>query len=170
MGKVLNQKFFRENARKVALELLKSNIVREIKGKRINLEINEVEIYEGFKDKASHAFKGKTKRNELMFKAGGVFYIYMVYGIHFMLNVVTDRENYPAAILIRKAGDFDGPGKLTKTLKINLSLNGRKIKKENGLWFEKKEKKIKIKKLPRIGVNYAGNFWKNAPLRFIKLK
>ncbi len=170
MSKILSQKIFHQEARKVSLELLKSSIVRTINGKKIKLEIDEVEIYEGFKDKASHASRGKTKRNELMFIKGGIFYIYLVYGMHYMLNVVVDRKDYPAAILIRKAGEFDGPGKLTKALKIDLSLNSKKIKKENGLWFEKSEKKIKIKKLPRIGVNYAGEFWKNAPLRFLKLK
>ncbi len=170
MSKTLNQKFFNQNARKVALELLKSKIVREIKGKRINLEISEVEIYEGFKDKASHASKGKTKRNELMFEKGGVFYVYMVYGMHFMLNVVVDKKDYPAAILIRGAGEFNGPGKLTRALKIDCSLNGKEIKKENGLWFKKIERKGRIKKTPRIGVDYSGDFWKNAPLRYIKTK
>ena len=170
MNKIINQDFFKKNSETVALELMKSNLVRKIKGKEIKLEVNEVEIYDGFLDKASHASSGKTKRNEVMFKGGGIFYIYLVYGMYFMINIVTGKENYPSAILIRGAGDLNGPGKLSNYLKVDYSLNGKEIGEKNGLWFEKIQNKVEIKKTSRIGVNYAGNYWSKAPLRFLKIR
>ncbi len=159
---------FKKNAREVAFVLLGSNMLREINGKNFSFEIKEVEIYEGFNDRASHVFKGKTERNKLMFEEGGIFYIYLVYGVHFMLNVVVGKKDYPAAILIRGVNEYNGPGKITKALSVDKSLNGKKIGRKAGLWFEKNKRKGKIKKLPRIGVDYAGEFWKREPLRFVK--
>ncbi len=166
MSLVLPNEFYKKDTKKIALDLLECDMVREINKKIFSFQVKEVEIYEGFRDRASHAFRGKTKRNELMFKEGGVFYIYLIYGMHFMLNVVTQKKDYPAAILIRKIENYDGPGKITKNLNINKSLNGARIEKSSGLWFEKKQRKCKIKKLPRIGIDYAGEPWKSKPLRF----
>ncbi len=168
MQKILTPQIFTQSAKEVAGTLLESRIIRRINKSNITFEVKEVEIYEGFQDSASHAFKGKTKRNKVMFEKGGVFYIYLVYGIHFMLNVVVGEKDYPAAILIRGAGKYDGPGKLTKGLKVDFSFNGKEVAKKNSLWFEKYEKKSRIKKLPRVGVNYADSFWRKAPLRFVK--
>lgn len=168
MSDILEKEFFLQPAERVALGLLESDIVRKVDGKEIRLPVNEVEVYEGFEDKASHASRGKTERNKVMFEEGGIFYVYLVYGMHFMLNVVTGEKDYPAAILIRGAGEFDGPGKLTKALQIDMSLNGCSVDKKSGLWFEKRDvdKSAVVERLPRIGVDYAGE-WAEKPYRFV---
>jgi len=81
-------------------------------------------------DLASHAARGRTKRNKVMFGPPGMFYVYFVYGMHWMLNVVTGPVGYPAAVLIRGIEGIQGPGRLTKALRINGNLNGRAAGKE----------------------------------------
>ncbi len=169
MRKILGKNFFEDDALKVAENLLGKYLIRKVNGKEITLRINEVEAYDGFDDKASHASKGKTDRNKVMFGDAGNWYIYLVYGMHNMLNVVTGKEHYPAAILIRGAGDISGPGKLTKFLKIDKKLNGKKASVETGLWFEDRGESVdkkKIKRTARIGVDYAGPIWAKKDYRF----
>lgn len=170
MKKVLTKEFFEKDAVEVAENLLGKYLVRKIGGKEIALRINEVETYDGFEDKASHAHKGKTERNKVMFGEAGNWYVYLVYGMHNMLNIVTGKEHYPAAILIRGAGDISGPGRLTKFLKIDKKLNAKSASVETGLWFEDRGElvdKTKIKRVPRIGVDYAGPIWAKKNYRFI---
>ena len=147
---------------KVAENLLGKYLVRKIGDKEIALKINEIEAYDGFEDKASHAHKGRTDRNKIMFGEAGNWYVYLVYGMHDMLNIVTGKKDYPAAILIRGAGDISWPGRLTKFLKIDKKLNGKSASVKTGLWFEDRGESIdkkKIKRTSRIGVNYAGSIW-----------
>lgn len=170
MRKILNKSFFRRPTLKVAEDLLGKFLIRKSGKKEISAMITEVEAYDGFDDKASHAHYGKTKRNEVMFGVAGYWYVYFVYGMHNMLNIVTGKKNYPAAVLIRgittierqglSIGEmFDGPGKLTNKLKIDRNFNKKKAEKKTGLWIEDRGIKIEkkeIKKTPRIGVDYAG--------------
>src|SRR3989344_2790942 len=119
--KILPLKFFQRSALEVAPDLLGKYLV--LGNKR--LMITEVEAYDGHDDKASHASRGKTKRNEVMFEKGGVWYVYLCYGMYWMLNIVTGDKDYPSAVLIRACrveSDselYAGPGKLTKYFKIN---------------------------------------------------
>lgn len=99
--KILSQKFFNRPTLTVARELLGKFLVRRIGKKKTSAVIAEVEAYAGPKDEASHAFKGRTKRTELMFGKAGYWYVYLVYGMHYCLNIVTEKKDYPAAILIR---------------------------------------------------------------------
>ena len=94
-------------------------MVRRSRKKTVAYMITEVEAYCGLEDKAPHAHKGKTKRNEPMFGSADHWYVYLIYGMYQMLNIVTSPKNYPAAILIRGLEGASGPGKLTKKLKIN---------------------------------------------------
>lgn len=168
----LDKDFFEENALKVAENLLGKYLVRKTDGKEIALKINEVEAYDGFEDRASHAYKGKTERNKIMFGEAGHWYVYLVYGMHNMLNIVTGKEHYPAAILIRSVLSVNGPGKLTKFLNIDRKLNGKPASTKTGLWFEDRGESVdkkKIKRTPRIGVNYAGPIWAKKDYRFILL-
>lgn len=167
---VLRSSFFNRPATKVAKELLGKFLVRRLGDKTLGLPITEVEAYTGPHDRACHASKGKTARTAAMFDDAGYFYIYFCYGVHWMLNIVTGPKNYPAAVLIRGAGPANGPGKLTKILKIDKALNGKKAIPKNGLWFEDRGVKINsrsIKKSPRIGVDYAGPIWAKKPYRFV---
>ncbi len=170
MTKILDKNFFTGNALTVAENIIGKYLVRDIDGQEIALMINEVEAYDGHHDKACHASKGKTPRTEVMFEGGGIFYVYFIYGIHWMLNIVVGAKDYPAALLIRGAGDINGPARLTKFLNINKELNQKKATRESGLWFEDRGEIIdiaKIKRVPRIGVAYAGEEWAQKPYRFI---
>jgi len=106
------------------------------------LPITEVEAYDGFKDKASHASWGMTTRNAVMFGPAGYFYIYFTYGIHWMLNVVTGEKGFPAAVLIRAVEGVNGPGKVCRYFQIDRRFNNQKLGRE--LWVE--DRKIKITK------------------------
>ncbi|MEK7462873.1 MAG: DNA-3-methyladenine glycosylase [Patescibacteria group bacterium] len=191
MTKILRSNFFEDkNTAKIAKNLLGKFLVRKIGIKTVAYMITEAEAYCGSEDKASHAYKGKTKRNEPMFGSAGYWYIYLIYGMYQILNIVTGPKNYPAAILIRglegacpacpsevssrrrehsRRTAINGPGKLTKKLKINKFLNNKLAVPKNGLWIEDRGVKIKskdIKKSARIGVDYAGPVWPKKKLRF----
>jgi len=170
MRKVLLKKFFNRSAPEVAENLIGKYLVRKVRGKESAFMITEVEAYEGHEDKASHASKGKTKRTEVMFSSPGVFYIYLVYGMYEMLNIVTGANGYPAAVLIRGVKGINGPGRLTKNLNITRALNAKKVASESGLWIEDRGDKIPkkyITKTPRIGVGYAGPVWSQKQYRFV---
>jgi len=167
--RILDKTFFCHDTRVVALELLGKFLVRRIGKKEISLMITETEAYDGPNDKASHAYKGKTKRNEVMFDESGLWYVYLVYGMYNMLNIVTGAKEYPAAVLIRGVERVNGPGKVTKFLKITKSFNKKKSSRESGLWIEDRGIVVhnkEIKKTPRIGVAYAGK-WAKKPYRFV---
>jgi DNA-3-methyladenine glycosylase len=98
---ILDQNFYQRDTRKVAQELLGCILVRKLGRKIIKAVITETEAYKGENDLASHASKGRTPRTEMMFGEAGHAYIYMIYGMYFMLNIVTEKKDYPAAVLIR---------------------------------------------------------------------
>ncbi len=131
--------------------------------------ITEVEAYDGEKDLACHAAKGRTKRTEVMYGPGGVWYVYLCYGMHEMLNLVTGPADYPAAVLIRGVESISGPGRLTKRLQIGRALNGAAATRASGLWIEDDGFKVPRRALrvsARIGVDYAGPVWSRKPWRF----
>jgi DNA-3-methyladenine glycosylase len=170
MKKILTKKFFERPVLVVAEDILGKYLVRNIGGKDVAFMITEVEAYDGYKDKACHASRGRTERTETMFGSAGVFYIYLVYGMYEMLNIVTGPKDYPAAVLIRGVEGVNGPGRLTKRLKIKRKLNGEKAIRKSGLWIEDRGEEIpkkRIKKTPRIGVNYAGPVWSRKHYRFV---
>lgn len=137
--------------------------------------ITEVEVYNGLEDKASHAHRGQTERNKIMFGPAGYWYVYFTYGMHWMLNIVTGPKDYPAAILIRSVVSdkphkiLDGPAKITKALKIDKKINVKLADQKIGLWIEDRGVKInsrQIKNSPRVGVGYAGPVWSKKKWRF----
>jgi DNA-3-methyladenine glycosylase len=168
-SKVLEQNFFARPAIVVARELLGKYLVRRQRNREQAVLIHEVEAYIGPHDLASHGRFGRTERTEVMFGPAGVWYVYLCYGIHWMLNVVTDDEDYPAAVLFRGAGEFDGPGKLTKGLQIDRRLNTKAAIEKAGLWLEDRGEKVRrgdIQQTPRIGIDYAKD-WVHKPYRFV---
>jgi DNA-3-methyladenine glycosylase len=170
MAKALTKKYFQsKNTIRVAKSLLGKFLVRRYKGKTTAYKITEVEAYDGFQDKASHAHRGKTERNKAMLGLAGHWYVYFTYGMHWMLNIVTGPEDYPAAILIRGVEGLNGPARLTKALKIDKKMNGKPADRKSGLWIESRNgsKPKRIKALPRVGVDYAGPLWRNKKLRFL---
>lgn len=171
--RVLSYKFFERPAPEVAEDLIGKYLVRKKGGKTESYMITETEGYEGSEDRASHASRGRTKRVEPMFGRPGNFYIYLVYGMYHMLNIVTGKEGHPAAVLIRSVKEIMGPGRLTKTFSVGKKFNGQPAKPLIGLWFEDGGEKINkkdIMKTSRIGVAYAGPVWSKKPWRFVYKK
>ena len=178
MIKILTKEFFNRKTLVVARDLVGKFLVRRYYStsrKRYVVAremITETEAYVGPYDLASHASKGRTQRTETMFREAGTIYTYFVYGMYWMLNIVTEEKNYPAAILIRGTENFKGPGVLTRELKITGKLNGQKLGKKSGIWIEDRPTSLKLRgmkilKTPRIGVSYAGPIWSEKKLRFI---
>ncbi|OGY47997.1 MAG: hypothetical protein A3J65_00185 [Candidatus Buchananbacteria bacterium RIFCSPHIGHO2_02_FULL_45_11b] len=184
----LPQSFYSQDTLKVAQNLLGKFLARKIGGKTIVGQITETEAYCGPNDLASHASRGplrsrearrgKTPRTELMFGQPGFWYIYLIYGMYYCLNVVTEKNEYPAAVLIRGVKPIaglkpevktDGPGKLCRAFKIDKTLNGSPASGPKAeMWIEDRGVKInpsQIKKAPRVGVDYAGAY-KSRPWRF----
>lgn len=165
---VLPQSFYDRSTLRIAQELLGCFLVRRTGGRERSLRIVETEAYKGFVDSASHASRGKTDRNAVMFGPPGYIYVYLVYGMHYMLNIVTEKEGYPAAVLLR-AGEPEegkdkqiasGPGKLAKYLEAGMEDKAASVFSAKGSLFIKgrnrKGKKPVIVKTTRIGVDYAG--------------
>jgi DNA-3-methyladenine glycosylase len=171
--KKLNKKFFARDTLKVARGLLGKVIVRKWRGKFIRAIISETEAYKGIKDKASHASKGLTVRTQIMFGFAGRIYIYLVYGMHYCFNIVTEPAGYPAAVLIRGIMNIDsgeqinGPGRVTRFLRLDKKMNAQDICRHKEIWIEmtKNIPQKNIKTGKRIGVDYAGT-WKNKLWRF----
>jgi len=152
-----------------ARSLLGLMLVRTTDRGRQSMMITEVEAYDGESDLACHASKGRTKRTDVLYRAGGVWYVYLCYGIHEMLNLVVGPENSPAAVLIRGVGGISGPGRLTQRLQIDRKLNGLPAQPQSGLHLEDVGMRIPRRRIqagPRIGVDYAGPVWAAKPWRF----
>jgi DNA-3-methyladenine glycosylase len=176
MRKVLRDEFFARPALAVARDLLGKYLVRNLGGKMHAYMITETEAYFGFRDMGSHAYRGKTPRNALMFGRAGILYVYFSYGMHWMLNVVCDKEKFPAGVLVRGIHSddmrLDGPGRLTSYLRIDGSKSGLPLGKKTGLWVEDRGGKIvrsDITRTPRIGIPNRGA-WTKKPWRFVLKK
>ena len=131
--------------------------------------IVETEAYHGESDLACHARAGRTRRTEVLYEAGGVWYVYLCYGIHEMLNLVVGPVDFPAAILVRGVEGAIGPGRVTKALGIDRKLNRAPAAESSGLWIEDRGVRVPsrlIAATPRIGVDYAGPIWAAKPWRF----
>lgn len=153
----------------LARSLLGKVLVRTTAGGRAERVICEVEAYDSERDLACHASKGRTKRTEVMYQAGGVWYVYLCYGMHEMLNLVTGPADYPAAVLIRGVEGIAGPGRLTKRLDIGRALNAVAAHPQHGLHLEDHGIVVPSKFIeagPRVGVGYAGPIWAAKPWRF----
>lgn len=169
--KVLTEKFYQQNTKRVAKQLLGKYLVINRNDKKNKLMIKETEAYLGQKDKACHASAGKTERTKVMFGPPGRWYVYLIYGMYDMLNIVTEKQGNGCAVLIRAVENYDGPGKLTRELNIDKDFNNQPATKSTGLWIEDRGEKVKeseIESTPRIGVDYAEE-WADKHLRF-KLK
>ena len=166
-GRRLPREFFIRDVLVVAPELPGKNlVVRMVDGRYGRFQITEVEAYRGSEDKACHACRGRTARTEIMFHEGGRLYIYLIYGMYWMLNIVTGKENDPQAVLIRGLENYQGPGKLTKSFGIDRSFYGEDLVFSKRIWIEDAGVTPVIKIAARIGIEYAGEYWKTRPWRF----
>lgn len=144
---------------------------RRADGTVLRSRITETEAYNGPEDRACHASKGRTARTEVMFGPAGHWYVYLCYGVHEMLNLVTGPRDFPAAVLIRGVEGVSGPGRVTKALGVGRELNQLAACEASGLWIEpaapgEGAPDAEVEAGPRVGVAYAGPDWSARPWRF----
>jgi len=185
----LPRSFFNRPATKVAREILGANLMRLAGGQRITARIIEAEAYQGEEDLGCHAHAGKTRRNAVMYGPPGYAYVYFTYGMHWMLNFVTEQEGFPAAVLIRAIAPqegidtiaarrapqppalwTDGPAKITKALNIHRAHNGLDLCDPHAEIFVEFGESISdenVTKGPRVGLNTVPEPWKSMPWRFL---
>jgi len=171
--KWLPREFFDRDTTTVAKELLDKRIVRMVDGIERIGRIVETEAYLGAHDLACHSARGRTPRTEVMFGPPGHAYVYMIYGMHHCLNVVTEPAGNAAAVLIRAlepisniSGKTSGPALLCRALGIDRGVNGHDLLSEDFfIAASRGAERVAIVRRPRIGVDYAGA-WARKPLRF----
>lgn len=167
MAERLDKSFFMRDVLEIAPEMLGKIIVRKFDDNHIEkFAITEVEAYSGNGDLACHASKGKTKRTEVMFREGGLVYVYLIYGMYWMLNIVTGNEDNANAVLIRGVQGISGPGRVGKALQLDKSYYGENLFTTERIWIENAKPILKFESSPRIGIDYAGEPWVSKPWRF----
>lgn len=166
----LTKEFYEKDALEVAPLLIGKLLTRKINGNIIKQRITETEVYRGEEDTACHARFGKTKRSKPLYESGGISYVYLCYGIHYLFNVITGKEEHPQAVLIRAVENYNGPGKLTKALNITKELNEIDLTTSKEIWIEDDEFIAKYKTDKRVGIDYACDYYKNIKWRFIMKK
>ncbi len=164
----LDEAFFRQDVLRAAPLLAGACLFHRLPdGRMLSGRITETEAYRGQEDLACHARFGRTARTEMLYRAGGYSYVYLVYGLHWLFNVVTGEENTPQGVLIRAMEKpLDGPAKWTKAFQITGSQNGLYLPDSEEIWIEK-DGDTPVRAAPRIGVDYAPEPWKSMAWRFI---
>lgn len=165
----LKREFFVRDVLDVAPDLVGKVLVRRLPdGSELRLTITETEAYRGEEDSACHAHKGRTKRSEMLYHRGGTIYVYLCYGVHWLMNIVTGEVDQPQAALIRACEAQEGPGKLTKALRITGSLNGKDVCESDELWIEDVGNEVNITTATRVGIKYADEVDIDRLWRFVR--
>jgi len=164
----LGKAFFERSALDLAYDVIGQKIIRTFDdGSQEEFIITEAEAYCGEEDLACHASKGRTKRTEVMYHSPGKVYVYLIYGMYWMLNFVCGEEGQPHAVLIRGVKGTSGPGRVGQKLKLDKSFYGEDLLSSKRIWLENGiNQKINIHTSKRVGVHYAGEIWANKPYRF----
>ncbi len=164
---ILTGTFFHRDALEVAPDLVGKLIVRTLDdGSEVTLRITETEAYRGEEDTACHASKGRTPRTELLYGKSGVIYVYLCYGMHWLMNVITGDEGHPQGVLFRACEVYNGPAKLTKKLGIDKSFNGESFCGNPRIRIEDDGYRAEIETLSRVGINYATPEYRDILWRF----
>jgi DNA-3-methyladenine glycosylase len=172
--KRLTRSFFQRPADEVARALIGKILVRRLPDKKLlRARLVETEAYLGPDDLASHASKGRTGRTEVLFGPPGRAYVYLIYGLHEMFNVVVGAAGQGQAVLIRAAdpldgwqADLSGPGRLARAFNITRLENGFDVTKTELFFQDNPDDRPAVQTSKRIGIDYARQ-WKDAPLRFV---
>ncbi len=164
----IDNAIFTLNAPELAPLLLgKILCVRSEEGSILKARITETEAYFGEEDTACHAHRGRTKRTETLYSKGGKVYVYLCYGIHALMNIISGPAEHPQGVLIRGIEGISGPGKLTKHLGITCAHNGIDIMTSDIIWIEDDGFMPDIiHTSPRIGIDYATQEYRDKPWRF----
>ena len=163
----LEYDFFHRPCLEVARDLVGKVLVHQFNGQKLRLRISETEAYCGEADTACHAHKGRTKRTEVLYADAGTVYIYLCYGVHWLLNIVTGEIDQPEAVLIRACVDAQGPGKLSKTLGVTGDLNRSSVCHGDALWVEDDGLLCNVTTAKRVGIGYAAKEDQDRPWRFV---
>ena len=163
----LDYDFYHRPCLEVARDLVGKVLVHKTENGELRLRISETEGYCGEADTACHAHKGRTKRTEVLYAEAGTVYIYLCYGMHWLINIVTGEKQQPEAVLIRACVDAPGPGRLTKKLGITGALNRESILTSPELWIEDDGFRCKVRTGKRVGIGYASREDQDKLWRFI---
>lgn len=163
----LTESFYHRPCLAVARDLVGKLLVHRAGGQELILRISETEAYCGEADTACHARFGKTARTQPLYEKAGTSYVYLCYGIHWLMNVVTGEKEQPEAVLIRACVEAPGPGKLTKALKITGQDNRRDLVTDPDLWIASDGFQCDIRCDRRVGIDYASTADREKPWRFI---
>ena len=165
---ILDNGYFSGPATELAKTLIGKMLCRRLGDNVIRARITETECYYGEEDTACHAHKGRTQRTDTLYRRGGITYVYLCYGIHSLLNIVTGPSDHPEAVLIRGVEGASGPGRVTKLLGITCKDNALTLTEESGIWIEDDGKdSFKYDALPRVGIDYASDEDRRRPWRFL---
>ena len=163
----LGEEFYSRDSLEVARDCVGKLLCRRLPdGSVMRLRISEAEAYRGEWDSACHASRGKTARSAMLWEKPGTVYVYLCYGMHWMLNVITGEEGEAQGVLIRACLEAPGPGRLTKRLRIGRELNGGSFLGSE-LWLEDNGSRPDVMTAPRVGIDYAAEQDRSAPWRFI---
>jgi DNA-3-methyladenine glycosylase len=170
-GTRLTKDFYTRDVLLVARELIGKELIARLPDNSFQkFLITEVEAYRGEDDKACHASKGRTRRTEVMYHKGGKIYVYFVYGMYWMLNVVACEADNPQAVLIRGVEGCSGPGRVTRQLCIDKSYYGEDLTNSPRIWIEDKGINPIIETGKRIVIDFSGEPWKDKQWRFFTKK
>ncbi|WP_028862127.1 DNA-3-methyladenine glycosylase [Psychromonas aquimarina] len=164
----LPKTYFTNDVLEIAPDLLGKRLVRVFEdGCRKEYVITETEAYRGEEDSACHASKGRTARTEMMYQEGGVVYVYLIYGMYWLLNIVTGANEHPQAVLIRGLQEINGPGRVGRQLQLDKSFYGEDITQSSRIWIENGVEPVSYTAAERVGIDYAGEVWINKLWRFV---
>ena len=153
----LPRAFYAQDVLAAAPALLGKLLCRRLDGETVlRRRVTEAEAYRGEDDTACHASRGRTPRNAVLYRAGGVSYVYLCYGMHNLLNIVTGVEGEPQGVLIRGVEGAHGPGRVTKAMSVDRALNAEDVCASGRLWLEDDGfRPARIETAPRVGIAYA---------------
>ena len=165
---ILDKKYFKRSAKELAPDLIGKVLCRKTKDGVRRVKITETECYFGEEDTACHAHKGKTPRTVTLYHEGGICYVYLCYGIHSLLNIVTGEPDHPEAVLIRGVEGASGPGRVTKRLGLTTAQNRIPLCPRSGIWVEDDGVPAPAyEALPRVGIDYAAEADRVRPWRYL---
>jgi len=167
MADKLTEKFYCRDVLEVSPDLLGKILVRSFdNGELRRYRITDVEAYRGEEDRACHASRGRTQHTEVLYSEGGTIYVYLIYGIYWLLNIVTGQKDNPQGVMIRAVEGIYGPGRVGRELKLDKSFRGESIVTNTRLWIEDSDEKPEYITAPRVGIDYAQE-WKDIEWRFV---
>jgi DNA-3-methyladenine glycosylase len=168
MLKRLDRAFYSRDVLEVAPQLIGQHLIRIAPdGTKAIYIITETEAYRGGDDLACHASKGMTPRTQVMFGEGGHLYMYLIYGMYWMMNVVTGLQGIPQAVLFRGVREASGPGRLTRLVGVDRDYYGEDLVVSERIWIEESGSPSAYYTSPRVGIDYAGEPWKSMPWRYL---